>query len=47
MVCHQNTEFSGHRYCSSRHIMVLVCHVIDQHHEIKGTVDYNDTNPSR
>ena len=30
----------GHRYCSSRDITFLVCHVIKQGHVIKGSGDY-------
>ena len=33
-------KFSGHRYCDSRDIMGLVCHVILLDHVIKGTRDY-------
>ena len=37
------TNFGGHRYCGSRDIMILVCHMISQDHVIKGKgyVTYN------
>ena len=40
MVCHHLAKFGGHRYCSSRDITFLVCHVIKQGHVIKGSGDY-------
>ena len=39
MVCHHLVKFGGHRYCSSRGIMLLLCHVIKQDHVIKGSGD--------
>ena len=47
MVCHHLTKFGVHRYCSSRDVMFLVCHVIKQDHVIERSGDYNDRNPSR
>ena len=28
MVCHCLAKFGGHRYCGSREILLLVCHII-------------------
>ena len=33
-------RFGGRRYCGSKDIMLLVCHVISQHHVIKGSCDF-------
>ena len=45
MVYHHFIKFGGHRYCSSRDIMFLVCHVIKQDPIIKGSGDYYDRRP--
>ena len=43
MVCHHLAKFSGPRYCSSRDMMLLVCHVIKRENRvIKGSVDYKE-----
>ena len=47
MVCHHLTKFGGQRYCSSRDITFLVCHVIKQVHVIEGSGNYNDRSFSR
>ena len=47
MIYHHYAKFGGHRYCSSRDIMILVCHVIKQDHIIKGSGDYYIRSPSR
>ena len=44
---HHLAKFGDHRYCSSRNVMFLVCHVIRQDLIIKGSGDYKDRNPSR
>ena len=38
MVCHQLVKFGGHRYCSSRDVIFLVCHMIKQENIVKGEV---------
>ena len=43
-VSHLLAKFGGHRFCSSRD-MFLFCHVIKQHHIIKGSGVYNNWNP--
>ena len=40
MVCHHLAQFRGHRYCGSRDMIFLVCHVIYQDHVIKGSGEY-------
>ena len=35
----------GHRYCSSRDMEFLVCHMTKQDHLIKGSGDYNNKEP--
>ena len=45
MVCQHLSKFGGHRYCSSRDMMFLVCHVIKQDHVIKGSGGYNNRAP--
>ena len=47
MICLHLAKFGGHRYCSSREKMFLVCHVIKPDQVIKGSGDYNDRSPSR
>ena len=47
MVSHQPAKFGGHRHCGSGDIMVLVCHVISQHHVIKRSYDFMGRNPSK
>ena len=37
MACHHLAKFGGHRYCGSRNVMFLVCHLIYQNHVIKGS----------
>ena len=46
MVCHNLARFGGHRYCSSRNIILFVCHLIKQDREIKVSGDCNDASPS-
>ena len=41
---HHLAKFGRHRYCS-RDKIFLVCHVIKQDYEIKGSDDYNDMSP--
>ena len=38
-VSHHPAKFDGHMHCSIRDIMVLVCHMISQDHNIKGSCD--------
>ena len=40
MVCHHLPKFGDHRYCTSRDIKFLVCHVIKKDQMIKGSGDY-------
>ena len=47
MLYHNLAKFGGHRYCISRDIKFLVCHVVKQDHIIKGSGGYNDRSPSR
>ena len=47
MVYHHFVKFDGFRYCSSRYIMFLFCHVIRQGHIIKGSGDYKYRSPLR
>ena len=47
MVYHHFAKFGDHKYCSSRDIFFLVCHVIKQDHIIKGSDKYNNRRPSR
>ena len=44
---HLAAKFGGDRYCSSKDIIFLVCHVMKQDHRIKGSVDYNNRSLSR
>ena len=39
---HYLAKFDGHRYCSRRKIIFLVCHVFKQDYVIKGSDDHND-----
>ena len=39
IVCHHPAKFVGHRYCSSRDIIFLVCDMIKQDQVIKGLGD--------
>ena len=45
MECRPLAKFVDHRYCSSRFMMFLVCHVIKKDHVIIGSGDYNDRRP--
>ena len=47
MVCHHHAKCGGHRYFSSRDVMVLVCHVISKNHLIKVSCDFMDGSASR
>ena len=47
MVYHHLAKFDSHRYCSSRDIIFLVCHMIKLDQIIKGTGDCNDRNLSK
>ena len=47
MVYHHFAKFGGHRYCGTRNIMFLVCHVINFDHIAKGSGDYNDSSSAR
>ena len=47
MVCHHLAKFGGHRYCSSRNIKFLICHVIKQDLVIQGAGGYNNRSPSK
>ena len=48
MVHHDLAKFGGHRYCSSRDKLFLVCHhVFKQDYVIKEAGDYNDSSHSR
>ena len=38
--------FGGHKHCGSED-MILVCHMILQDHEIKGSSDYMGKSPPR
>ena len=45
MAFHHLAKFGGHRYCNSRNIMFLVCHVIKHDQVNKGSGDYSDRRP--
>ena len=45
MKSHDLAKFDSHRYCGSRDVMFLLCHVIWQDHVIKGSGDYSNRNP--
>ena len=42
MVCHHLAKFDDYSYRSGKDLMLLVCHVIKEHHVNKGLDDYND-----
>ena len=42
---HYFATFGGHKYCSSRDILFLGCHVIKQEHVMKGSCDYDEWTP--
>ena len=45
-VNHHLAKFCGHSHCDSGGIMVLVCHVISQHHVTRGWSYILGRNPS-
>ena len=44
---HRLAKFVCHRYCGSRDIIILVCHVIYEDHMIKVSCDFIGNIPSR
>ena len=46
MVGHYLARSGGHSYCSSRDIILFVCHLIKENRVIKVSGDYNDTSTS-
>ena len=38
MVSQHLSKFGDQKYCSSRDIMFLVCHVVKKVHKVKGSV---------
>ena len=42
---HHSAKFGEHRYCVSKFIMVLTCHVLSQYHVIKGLCDFMGRSP--